>query len=142
MEILKKKISYAVGQVLNDYLLKYGRHVESVPEIYRDLSRFSGTAPYQSPAGAETLWHSVMFPPGEMAELRPKLTRIYASLKMGGGAEVAQHLDVERIDFGEFGNSRPFRITSSRLMPRGFTGWNLSTFSRRRALTTWLMETH
>ena len=110
MEILQKKISYAVSQVLNDYLLEYGRHVESVPEIYRDLSRFSGTAPYQSPAGTETLWQSVMFPPGEMAELRPKLTRIYALLKMGGGSEVSRHLDVERIDFGEFGNSRPFRI--------------------------------
>ena len=87
MEIMKKKISYAVSPALDDYLLKYGRRVESVPEIYRDLSRFSGTAPYESPAGTETLWHSVMYPPGEMAELRPK-----------------------RIDFGEFGNSRPFRI--------------------------------
>lgn len=110
MEIMKKKISYAVSPALDDYLLKYGRNVDSVPEIYRDLSRFSGTAPYESPAGTETLWHSVMYPPGEMAELRPKLTRIYASLKMGGASEVARHLDVERIDFGEFGNSRPFRI--------------------------------
>ncbi len=110
MEISKKKIPYVVGPALNAYLTKYGRHVASVPEIYRDLSRFSETAPYESPAGTETLWQSVMYPPGEMAELRPKLTRIYADLKMGGRSAVARHLDVERIDFGEFGNSRPFRI--------------------------------
>ena len=110
MEISRKKIPYPVTPALRAYLQHYGRYLDSVPTIYRDLARFSEAIPYESPDGSKTLWQTVMYPPGEMAELRPKLTRIYATLKMGGASRVAEHLDVERIDFGEFGNSRPFRI--------------------------------
>ncbi len=110
MEISQKKLHYPVSPTLRGYLERYGRQLDSVPQIYRDLSRFSDAVPYESPDGSATLWQTVMFPPGEMAELRPKLTRIYATLKMGGRSRVAEHLDVERIDFGEFGNSRPFRV--------------------------------
>ena len=35
---------------------------------------------------------------------------IIVDLKMGGDSNKTKHLDVERIDFGVFGNSRPFRI--------------------------------
>ncbi|MFM8231111.1 MAG: hypothetical protein ACKOAL_07805, partial [Chthoniobacterales bacterium] len=45
-----------------------------------------------------------------MAELQPKLTNIYAQLKIGGDLSSAKHLAVERVDYGDFGNSRPFRI--------------------------------
>jgi hypothetical protein len=45
-----------------------------------------------------------------MAELQPKLTRLYAMLKIGGDLSRTEHLAVERVDFGDFGNSRPFRI--------------------------------
>ena len=110
MEISQKKIAYPVSPSLQLYLEAYGRHLEEVPTIYQDLSRFTDAIPYESPDGNTTLWQTVMYSPGEMAELRPKLTRIYASLKMGGKTRLAEHLDVERIDFGEFGNSRPFRI--------------------------------
>lgn len=43
-------------------------------------------------------------------ELRPQLTQIYSELKVGGESTHHEHLIVDRIDFGEFGNSRPFRI--------------------------------
>ena len=110
MEISQKKKHYPVSPALHGYLDKFARHLDSVPQIYSDLSRFADAVPYESPDGKTTLWQTVMFSPGEMAELRPKLAHIYATLKMGGRARATEHLDVERIDFGEFGNSRPFRI--------------------------------
>jgi hypothetical protein len=51
-----------------------------------------------------------MFPPEVLAELRPQLTNIYSELKVGRDASQHEHLIVDRIDFGDFGNSRPFRI--------------------------------
>ena len=110
MEISKKKIAYPVSSELESYLIKHSRYIDTIPEIYNDLHRFSEAIPYESPDGSETNWQTLMYQPDEMAELRPKLTKIYADLKMGGDSNKTKHLDVERIDFGVFGNSRPFRI--------------------------------
>lgn len=110
MEISKRKKSYPVSSEFKNYLLKYGRYLETVPKIYSDLHRFNEAIQYESPDGSETNWQTVMYKPNEMAELRSRLTNIYVNLKMGGDAQKAKHLDVERIDFGVFGNSRPFRI--------------------------------
>ena len=68
------------------------------------------SVPYDDPLGNETLWQTVFYAPEEMKELRPKLTQIYAALKIGGDDDLHKHLTVERIDFGIFGNSRPFRV--------------------------------
>jgi hypothetical protein len=51
-----------------------------------------------------------MFPPEVFAELRPKLTQIYTELKLGRDEAQHEHLLVDRIDFGDFGNSKPFRV--------------------------------
>ena len=110
MEISKRKKSYPVSSEFKNYLIKYGRYLETVPKIYSDLHRFNEAIQYESPDGSETNWQTVMYKPNEMAELRSRLTSIYVNLKMGGDAQKAKHLDVERIDFGVFGNSRPFRI--------------------------------
>ena len=110
MEISKRKKSYPVSSEFKNYLLKYGRYLETVPKIYSDLHRFNEAIQYESPDGSENNWQTVMYKPNEMAELRSRLTSIYVNLKMGGDAQKAKHLDVERIDFGVFGNSRPFRI--------------------------------
>ena len=110
MEISKRKKSYPVSSEFKNYLLKYGRYLETVPKIYSDLHRFNEAIQYESPDGSETNWQTVMYKPNEMVELRSRLTSIYVNLKMGGDAQKAKHLDVERIDFGVFGNSRPFRI--------------------------------
>ena len=110
MEISKRKKTYPVSPEFKNYLLKYGRYLETVPKIYSDLHRFNEAIQYESPDGSETNWQTVMYKPNEMAELRSRLTSIYVNLKMGGDAQKAKHLDVERIDFGVFGNSRPFRI--------------------------------
>jgi len=107
--ISRRKILYPTSGHLNHYLYHFGRQSE-IPLVYDDLIRFSGSIPYEDPQGNETLWQTVFYSPESMAELKPKLTSIYAALKIGGDAKLHQHLDVERIDFGQFGNSKPFRI--------------------------------
>ena len=107
--ISKRKINYPLSDSLRGYLRHYSREIE-FPTIYDDLQRFSGAVPYEDPKGNETLWHTVMFSPLEMAELRPKLANIYLHLKAAGDVAHGTHLDVDRIDFGDFGNSQPFRV--------------------------------
>ena len=107
--ISRRKILYPTSGPLNHYLYHFGRQSD-IPLVYDDLLRFSGSIPYEDPKGNETLWQTVFYSPQEMDELRVKLTGIYAALKIGGDAEFHQHLVVERIDFGQFGNSKPFRI--------------------------------
>ncbi|MGC6457734.1 MAG: hypothetical protein ACON4R_05125 [Akkermansiaceae bacterium] len=112
--ISRRKTFYPISDSLRNYLAHYGR-ISEVPLVYDELLRFSGSIPYENPVGEETLWLEVMYPPEVMEELRPKLTRIYAMLKIGGDLSLAEHLTVDRIDFGEFGNSRPFRIRITNL---------------------------
>jgi hypothetical protein len=100
---------YPVSQSLRQYLYHYDR-LREIPSIYDELRRFTGAAPYEDPQGRETLWLSVMYPHEVLAELRIKLTRIYTELKLGRNFEQHEHLFVERIDYGDFGNSKPFRI--------------------------------
>lgn len=107
--IAYRKKSYPVAGSLLQYLGAWGRH-SSIPVIYEDLLRFSGSIPYEDRSGKETLWQTVMYSPQEWLELRPKLTQIYAQLKIGGDMSFSQHLEVDRIDFGDFGNSKPFRV--------------------------------
>lgn len=56
-----------------------------------------------------------MYPPQVIEELRPQLTQIYTELKLGRDADRHEHLVVDRIDFGDFGNSKPFRIRITNL---------------------------
>jgi hypothetical protein len=107
--ISRRKERYPVSASLMQYLHHFGRHAD-VPLVYDDLLRFTASMPYENPSGKETLWLSVAYPPEVMAELQPKLTNIYALLKIGGDLSSAKHLSVERVDYGDFGNSRPFRI--------------------------------
>ena len=110
--ISRRKQSYPVSQELRHYLRRYGRSVK-IPTIYDDLQRFTGGIPYEDPRGDETLWLSVMYSPEEREPLYQALTSIYIQLKAGKSgvtADLSDHLEVERIDFAEFGNSRPFRI--------------------------------
>jgi len=108
--IARRKIRYPVSQALRQYLYHFDRQ-RDIPRIYDDLGRFSGAIPYEDPQGRETLWLTVMYAPEVFAELRPRLTAIYTELKLGRDShEQHEHLVVDRIDFGDFGNSRPFRV--------------------------------
>lgn len=112
--IPRKKIRYSVTPALRQYLYHFDRQ-RDIPKIYDDLMRFTGAVPYEDPSGRETLWLTVMYPQEQFAELRPRLTDIYTELKLGKGAKQHEHLVVDRIDFGDFGNSRPFRIRVTNL---------------------------
>jgi hypothetical protein len=112
--IARRKILYPVSQALRQYLYHFDRQ-RDIPKIYSDLTRFSGAVPYEDPQGRETLWLTVMYPQQVFAELRPRLTAIYTELKLGRDAQQHEHLLVDRIDFGDFGNSRPFRIRITNL---------------------------
>ncbi len=94
---------------LQHYLQRYGR-TSTIPVIYEDMCHFHEAVPYENPEGDETLWRTVLYTPQDLAELKPKLKNIYALLKIGGDMTLAEHLRVDRVDFGEFGNSRPFRV--------------------------------
>jgi hypothetical protein len=107
--ISRRKEKYSVSSSLMQYLHHFGRHA-GVPLVYDDLLRFTASMPYENPSGLETLWLTVAYPPEVMAELQPRLTMIYALLKIGGDLSSTKHLAVERVDYGDFGNSRPFRI--------------------------------
>lgn len=107
--ISRKKIHYHATTWLGQYLYHFGRYSE-IPLVYDDLLRFTGSIPYEDPSGKETLWLTVMYPHEVMLELRPQLTQIYIELKGSGDKAQHDHLIVDRIDFGEFGNSRPFRV--------------------------------
>ncbi len=112
--IARRKIRYPVTQSLRQYLYHYDRQRE-IPRIYDELCRFTGAIPYEDPRGRETLWLTVMYPPEVFSEILPRLTAIYTELKLGRGAKQHEHLLVDRIDFGDFGNSRPFRIRITNL---------------------------
>jgi len=104
-----RKLQYPVSSPLRQYLYHFDRQ-RDIPQVYWDLCRFSGAIPYEAPNGRETLWVTVMYPPEVFAELRSRLTSIYTELKLGRDVTQHEHLLVDRIDFGDFGNSKPFRV--------------------------------
>ena len=112
--IAQRKIRYPVSQPLRQYLYHFDRQ-RDIPRVYSELGRFTGAIPYEDPQGRETLWLTVMYPPEVFAELRPRLTAIYTELKLGRDGAQHEHLLVDRIDYGDFGNSRPFRIRITNL---------------------------
>lgn len=107
---------YGISPPLRQYLYRFDR-LREIPNIYKDLTRFTGAVPYDDPRGRETLWLTVMYPPEVIEELRRGLIRIYSELKIGrdAAAQEHEHLLVDRIDFGDFGNSKPFRVRVTNL---------------------------
>ena len=107
--ISQRKTAYPISDLLRSYLKTFGREAQ-LPNIYRDLCHFRESFPCLDPHGNETLWQTVVYPSLELDHLKSRLTAIYALLKIGGNLSLAEHLNIDRIDFGQFGNSRPFRV--------------------------------
>lgn len=112
--IPERKHSYQVSPAFFQYLYHFDR-LREIPDIYNELRRFTDAIPYENPSGKETLWVTVMYPTELNEELKPLLIRIYSELKIGRNATEHEHLLVDRIDFGDFGNSKPFRIRVTNL---------------------------
>jgi hypothetical protein len=106
--ISRRKAFIAVSEELLGYLRHYGR-LSPLPALYRDLVDFSNAYPLHDKTGAATLWKTLVYDTTRQRELWPKLTSIYSLLKTGD-LQAVPHLYVERVDYCEFGNSKPFRI--------------------------------
>ncbi len=107
-EITKRKNFIPVTDELISYLDQFGR-CHALPTTYDELCSFSESYPLSDKDGNATYWSSVLYPRELQQEIYPKLTSIYSQLRTGDFKAVP-HLFVERVDYCEFGNSRPFRV--------------------------------
>ncbi len=105
---LKKKRFYPVGERLLAYLHGWQRTLD-VPPIYEELHRFSQLYPLYDREGQDTLWKTAVYEGSIRKDLAAKLIQIYSLLKTGEFRS-REHLLLERVDFCDFGNSRPFRV--------------------------------
>jgi hypothetical protein len=105
---LDKKAYYPVSTPLRDYLKAFQREQE-MAALYRELRHFNDRFPLYDANGVDTLWKTVVYDSVLMRELGAKLASIYSILKTGD-TRATKHLTVGRIDYCEFGNSRPFRV--------------------------------
>jgi hypothetical protein len=108
IEITKRKDFLPITDALCAYLDRFGRR-HSLPATYRDLLDFRESYPLFDRVGNATHWSSVIYEQSRQQELWPQLTSIYALLKTGN-LHAVPHLHVERVDYCEFGNSKPFRV--------------------------------
>ncbi len=106
---MMKKDAFAVSDELQTYLKKYGRDIK-LPIAYKELLNYRFTTALRDKKGKLTHWETAVYDLKEMEFLKEGLIKTYAILKTEGNLNYIKHLDVERIDFCEFGNSVPFRI--------------------------------
>jgi len=104
-----KKDIFPVSEGLQAYLRHYGRDIK-LPIVYKDLLNYRYATSLKDKKGKFTHWENAVYDLKEMEFLKEGLIKTYAILKTEGNLSFIKHLDVERIDFCEFGNSVPFRI--------------------------------
>jgi len=105
----RRKPMYPVSAPLRAYLKNVGREIK-LPVVYNDLMNFTFSVPLRDKFGNDTLWEKTLYDSHEWDFIRKGLVEIYAILKTEGDFSFTKHLDVARIDYCSFGNSRPFRI--------------------------------
>jgi hypothetical protein len=105
----QKKIPFKIQPALSTYLIKYGRAIK-LPLQYEDLLRYEMSMPVIGYDGHDTLWQTVHYKEFDQHEIHEALTEIYSMLKTDGDKEVLKYLEVARIDYCTFGNTRPFRV--------------------------------
>lgn len=105
----RKKIPYKIQQPLWIYLDAYERH-KKLPVEYEDLVHFQLSTPLINAKGEDTLWQTVNYSDVEREDVHRGLRQVYALLKTDGDTQVLKHLEIARIDYCTFGNTRPFRI--------------------------------
>ena len=106
---LMKKDLFPVSERLQHYLHLYGRDI-ALSITYKDLLNYRYSTALRNKKGKLTHWETAIYDLKEMEFLKEGLIKTYAALKTEGNLSYVKHLDVERIDFCEFGNSVPFRI--------------------------------
>ena len=107
-QISARKPFFEISDRLWEYLVEYGRGSE-LPPIYDQLLEFESSFTCSDKEGNDTLWDTVCYDMTRKDELNRLLARIYSQLKTGD-PKMIEHIYIERVDFCEFGNSKPFRV--------------------------------
>lgn len=106
---MMKKELYPPSDRLKKYLQRTGRDVP-LPINYAQLLDYRYSDAIRGADGKLTHWETAVYDLREMEQLKESIIETYAVLKTEGNMRYINHLEVERIDFCEFGNSVPFRI--------------------------------
>lgn len=107
-KISHRKPFFEISDQLWDYLVEYGRGSD-LPPIYDKLMEFESSFTCSDRDGNDTLWDTVCYNMTRKDELNRLLARIYSQLRTGDPGLI-DHIYIERVDFCEFGNSKPFRV--------------------------------
>ena len=119
-EVLFKKPSYPINNLLSDYLGRFDR-ISKVPIVYDDLLRFSGFINVYDKQEEDTLWIRVYYNEFERIEIDLTLKKIYSLLHSDGNLDIIKFLNVDSIDYCTFGNSKPFRIKIRNILNDNYT---------------------
>lgn len=128
---MMKKEAFPVSEGLESYLKKYGRDI-ILPIAYRDLLNYRYATSIRDRHGKLTHWETAVYDLKEMEYLKEGLVKTYAILKTEGNLNYIKHLDVERIDFCEFGNSVPFRIRIINTINGNYDHYYIKSFDASR----------
>jgi hypothetical protein len=104
-----KKPSYPISKALQGYLLLTHRETD-VPISYSDLLHYNSSVPLFDSKGADTFWETLIYNQSDLKFIHECLRKIYAQLKVGGDAQVMDHLYIDRIDFCLYANTHPLRV--------------------------------
>lgn len=109
VKISKKKPSFPVNPLLCEYLDEVQR-TAPFTLAYEDLLDYQDAFPMQNVVGEETFWDWVLYPHSQWEEIQQELKQIYAYLKTPDTPDFTDHLYISRVEYCNFGNSKPFRI--------------------------------
>lgn len=94
---------------LREYLVRHGRMTQLAVD-YKDLLQFNYSMPLRDRHGRNTVWESVSYDSHAWNYLKEVLVNTYAKLRTEGDLSFVTQLELARVDYCPFGNSRPFRI--------------------------------
>lgn len=103
---LMQKEVFEVSNGLQQYLKKYNRDIE-LPITYKDLLYYQYTNAIKDKNGKHTHWENVVYAAEMLPQLYKKLLLTYQLLTKFD----SNNFTVAAIDFCEFANSMPYRIT-------------------------------
>ena len=106
---MMQKDAFPVNAAFREYLQQYRRDIE-IPLHYSDLIMYSHADSLKDVRGKWTHWENAVYEPCQLEFLKAGLIKTYVILKQLSIPAPETQLDIEQIDFCEYGNSIPFRI--------------------------------
>ena len=105
----QKKQFFPISGRLREYLTHYKREM-SLPVEYENLLQSVDSYPLMNDKNEDTLWQTMVYDQHYGKDIFEGLKRIYVLLRSGGDSKILDNLYVERVDYCNFGNTKPFRI--------------------------------